>query len=52
MRKEGLNEILVLAGGVIPEEDKQILEEHGVASIFGPGTPTRKIIEYIKGKLA
>ena len=52
MKERGLDDVLVLAGGVIPEEDLQILEEHGVAGIFGPGTPTGEIIEYIKGKLA
>jgi methylmalonyl-CoA mutase C-terminal domain/subunit len=51
MKKEGLEEVMVLAGGVIPDEDKQILLDHGVAGIFGPGTPTGEIIEYIKGKL-
>jgi methylmalonyl-CoA mutase C-terminal domain/subunit len=52
MKKEGLEEVLVLAGGVIPNEDKQILIDHGVAGIFGPGTPTVEIIDYIKEKLA
>jgi methylmalonyl-CoA mutase C-terminal domain/subunit len=52
IKKEGLEEVLVLAGGVIPDRDKQILIDHGVAGIFGPGTPTREIIEYLKGKLA
>lgn len=52
MKKEGLEEVLVLAGGVIPNEDKQILIDHGVAGIFGPGTPTVDIIDYIKEKLA
>jgi methylmalonyl-CoA mutase C-terminal domain/subunit len=51
IKKEGLEEVMVLAGGVIPDEDKQILLEHGVTGIFGPGTPTGEIIEYIKGKL-
>ncbi len=52
MKKEGLEEVLVLAGGVIPNEDKQILIDHGVVGIFGPGTPTVEIIDYIKEKLA
>ena len=52
MKERGLDDILILAGGVIPKEDLQILEEHGVAGIFGPGTPTGEIIEYIKEKLA
>ena len=40
------------SGGNRVAEDLQILEEHGVAGIFGPGTPTGEIIEYIKRKLA
>jgi methylmalonyl-CoA mutase C-terminal domain/subunit len=52
MKREGLESVLVLAGGVIPEGDKQILMDQGVAGIFGPGTPTGEIIEYIQGKLA
>ena len=52
MKERGLDDILILAGGVIPKEDLQILEGHGVAGIFGPGTPTGEIIEYIKRKLA
>jgi methylmalonyl-CoA mutase C-terminal domain/subunit len=40
---------LVLGGGVIPDEDIPLLKESGIAEIFGPGTPTSKIIEYISG---
>ena len=52
VRERGLDEVLVLAGGIIPDEDIPGLEEQGIEGVFGPGTPTREIIEYIKGKVA
>jgi len=39
---------LVLVGGVIPEEDREVLEEEGVAAIFGPGTPIDETVEFIR----
>lgn len=40
-------DIILLGGGIIPDEDAHRLEEQGVARLFGPGTPTTEIIEYI-----
>ncbi len=40
-------DILLIGGGIIPEEDIEKLEGQGVAKLFGPGTPTKEIIEYI-----
>lgn len=40
--------ILVIAGGVIPEEDREALREEGVAAIFGPGTPISETIEFVE----
>jgi methylmalonyl-CoA mutase C-terminal domain/subunit len=48
MKQKGLNDILVLGGGVIPDEDIPALKKIGIAEIFGPGTPTNKIIKFIK----
>ena len=48
IKEKGLEEILVLGGGIIPEEDVPALKEAGVAEIFGPGTPTTEIIDYIR----
>ncbi|MFZ3100695.1 MAG: cobalamin B12-binding domain-containing protein [Desulfitobacteriaceae bacterium] len=45
---EGAQDIKVLAGGVIPEEDKITLKEAGVSEIFGTGTATGDIINFIK----
>lgn len=48
MKQKGLNDILVLGGGVIPDEDIPALKKIGIAEIFGPDTPTNTIIKFIK----
>ncbi len=48
LREKGVEDILVLGGGIIPEEDIPALKECGIAEIFGPGTKTDDIINYIK----
>ena len=48
MKQKGLNDILVLGGGVIPDEDIPALKKIGIAEVFGPGTPTSTIIKFIK----
>ena len=55
LRKQGADEIIVIAGGVIPQQDYEFLEESGVALIFGPGTPipdaARKVLDAINATL-
>ena len=52
LKEEGAyDEILVIGGGVIPEEDIPYLKEKGVAEIFTPGTPTSVTIDFIKANL-
>lgn len=48
LRQKGLNNILVIGGGIIPDEDITPLKESGIAEIFGPGTPTAEIVKFIK----
>jgi methylmalonyl-CoA mutase C-terminal domain/subunit len=48
MKKNDINDVLLVGGGVIPEEDMAELKKMGVAELFGPGTPTTKTIEYIE----
>jgi methylmalonyl-CoA mutase C-terminal domain/subunit len=43
----GREDILLIGGGIIPEEDVETLAGGGVAKLFGPGTPTQEIIDYI-----
>jgi methylmalonyl-CoA mutase C-terminal domain/subunit len=44
----GRPDILLTGGGIIPEEDVTALRDRGVGRIFGPGTPTGELIEYIR----
>ena len=52
LKEKGVVDILVLGGGVIPNEDIPGLKAIGIAEIFGPGTTTQAIIEYIQGNLS
>lgn len=48
MKRYGMNDVLLLGGGIIPDEDKPILAEMGVKGLFGPGTSTQEIIDFIR----
>ena len=48
LKKRGMDDVLVVGGGVIPEEDASKLKKMGVAEVFGPGTTTDEIIEFIR----
>ena len=48
MDKEGLTNVLLTGGGIIPPEDMKALDDLGVGKLFGPGTPVDTTIEYIK----
>ncbi len=48
LREKGIDDILVLGGGIIPEEDIPALKAAGIAEIFTPGTDTGDIIRYIR----
>ena len=51
LSEQDASDILLLAGGVIPADDAEVLvREHGVARVFGPGTSTREIVEYVRGR--
>ncbi|HET7498783.1 MAG TPA: cobalamin B12-binding domain-containing protein [Candidatus Eisenbacteria bacterium] len=52
MREKGLNDVLLTGGGIIPKEDMETLAKQGVGELFGPGTPTGAIIEYVRGWVA
>ena len=51
LQERGVNDVLLIGGGVIPGKDKKILEEKGVSGNFGPGTPLDVIIEFIHNNL-
>jgi len=48
LREKGVNDVLVIGGGIIPDEDIPPLKAIGIAEIFGPGTPLEDIVKYIK----
>jgi methylmalonyl-CoA mutase C-terminal domain/subunit len=48
LRERGLEQVLVIGGGIIPDEDIARLEALGVARLFGPGTPTTAPIDYVR----
>ncbi|MBS7607823.1 MAG: cobalamin B12-binding domain-containing protein [Candidatus Bathyarchaeia archaeon] len=47
LKEKGLTDVLVFAGGIIPEEDIPELKKIGIREVFGPGTPTDKIVKYV-----
>lgn len=47
LKERGVNDVLIVGGGIIPEKDKKILEEQGITGNFGPGTPLSSIIDHI-----
>lgn len=52
LRKRDLNDVIVIAGGIIPESDRPALIEAGLHAIFGPGTPTQEVVDFIKKAVA
>ena len=51
LKEKKVDDILVIGGGIIPDEDVPFLKEIGIAEVFGPGTYTDDIVTYIKNNL-
>jgi methylmalonyl-CoA mutase C-terminal domain/subunit len=51
LRDQGADDVLVLVGGTIPDDEAKVLREHGVAEVFTPGAPTGTIIEFLRTRL-
>ncbi len=49
LRKRGLGDVIVIGGGIIPAGDAPALIQAGVRAVFGPGSPTSEIAEFIRG---
>ena len=47
VRDKGMDDVLVIGGGVIPEGDIPALKEAGIAAVFTPGTPTGVVVDFI-----
>jgi len=51
LKKEGIQDILLIAGGVIPKEDAEALKALGVDAVFTPGTPLHEVVHFIQKKV-
>lgn len=51
LKERGLDDVLVLGGGVIPHEDIPVLKEAGIAEVFTSGTPTADVVEFIRSRV-
>ena len=48
---QGADDVLVLVGGTIPDDEARVLKEHGVAEVFTPGASTKTIVEFLQDRL-
>lgn len=48
LRDAGRDDVLITGGGIIPKEDMEELQKQGIGQLFGPGTPTSELADYIK----
>lgn len=51
LRENGLDNVLVFSGGIIPDEDIPLLKSHGIKEIFTPGTRTDDVIKFVLGNI-
>jgi methylmalonyl-CoA mutase C-terminal domain/subunit len=52
LAEQGLGDVALIGGGIIPEEDAAALREHGVDGLFGPGTDTREVVDFVRSVAA
>ena len=48
LHEQGRDDILITGGGIIPKEDMEALQAKGIGQLFGPGTPTSALVDYIR----
>ena len=48
LKAEGADDIMVMGGGIIPDEDAKVLKEMGISEIFGPGTPLEDVVKFVR----
>jgi len=51
LKQNQMDDVLVLVGGIIPDQDVEALKQSGVAAVFQPGTPMDSIIEFIRSNV-
>ncbi|HEX76286.1 MAG TPA: cobalamin B12-binding domain-containing protein [Dehalococcoidia bacterium] len=52
LKKKGLTKTMIVAGGIIPDEDIESIQQMGIKSVFGPGSHTSEIVEFIQKELS
>jgi methylmalonyl-CoA mutase, C-terminal domain len=51
LRANGVTDVLVMAGGILPDEDIPVIQQMGIKGNFGPGTPMATIIEFVRSHI-
>ena len=51
LREQGAGDVVVFAGGVIPDEDLPFCEGLGIRAVFGPGTPAEEVVRFVREKV-
>jgi methylmalonyl-CoA mutase C-terminal domain/subunit len=51
LREQGAEDLLVVVGGTIPNDDVALLKQQGVAAVFTPGAPTSEIVEFLRARV-
>jgi len=51
LKASGVDDVLVVVGGTIPNEDAEELQARGVAAVFTPGAPTSEIVEFLRARV-
>ncbi len=51
LREQGADDLLVVVGGTVPNDDIEELKSMGVAAVFTPGAPTGEIVEFLNGRV-
>jgi methylmalonyl-CoA mutase C-terminal domain/subunit len=52
LKENGADDVLVVVGGTIPQDDADELKAAGVAAVFGPGATTGEIVDFLRGAVA
>ena len=51
LKEQNIDDVLVAVGGIIPDEDKPFLEQHGLKGFYGPGTDLETIVKFVQNNL-
>jgi methylmalonyl-CoA mutase C-terminal domain/subunit len=52
LRDQGMDDVVVVVGGIVPDDDAEALRRSGVAEVFGPGTDTQALVRFVEGRVA